>query len=135
MESVSALGFDIPVWDYYTAGERESLESLIATQDETLKARYDLEALRVFIRTRCKKNISIEKLLDMPVKGDEVAEAVEVLCSPLFVILRERANRRERKRVEQLTNPQEIQATLKYHQGIVQALEEMLSVSGHEPAA
>lgn len=104
MESISVLGFDIPVWDYYTAGEREQLEMLIASQDEETKSRYDLEALKIFIESRCKKKVKLEWLLQQPVYGDEIAEAVEVLCDPLFVTLKQRALRREKRRVEQLTD-------------------------------
>lgn len=135
MESVSVFGFDIPVWDYYTAGEREKLELLIASQDETTKSRYDLEALRIFIESRCKRKVKIDWLLDQPVYGDEVAEAVEVLCDPLFVTLRERALRREKKRVEQLTDPAALMMARNQYATLLEVLDEKLQdESGQQPA-
>lgn len=131
-ETITALGYDIPVWDYYTAGEREALEALIASQDEQVRSRYDLEVLRIFLRTRCKQKVKMEALLDKPVYGDEVAIAVEVLCNPFFEILRERALRREKQRVERTTNFVELTKARQYHETMLQIVDEQLQASGDE---
>lgn len=127
MKTITVFEYDIPVWDYYTAGERERLEELIATSDETTRMRYDLEALRIFLKTRLKHDVSIDDLLDKPVRGDELAEAIEVLVAPLFETLKQRAFRRERVRAEQLTDPTELQLARDRYQDLADALTEKLS--------
>ena len=132
-EVVSALGYDIPVWDYYTAGEREALEALISTQDDEVRGRYDVEAFRIFLRTRLQKDVKVPALLTKPVYGDELAEAVEVLCGPLFEILKQRAFRRERKRVAELKDPAMIKATLERYEELVENLKRKLDDNaGHD---
>lgn len=132
-QTVTVFDIDIPVWDYYTAGEREQLETLIATGDEQTRTRYDLHAIRIFLKTRCNMDVSIDDLLDKPIHGDELAEAVEVLVAPLFVTLKERAFRREKARVESLTDPTELKLTIQRYEDLIEALREKLSLaSGHD---
>jgi len=125
--TVTVFDYDIPVWDYYTAGEREQLEALIATGDEQTRTRYDLEAIRIFLKTRCGADIAIDDLLDKPVHGDELAEAVEVLVAPLFVTLKERAFRREKARAESLTDPRELQLMIQRYEDLAEALRAKLT--------
>lgn len=132
-DTIEVLGYTIPVWDYYTAGEREALELLIASQDEAVKGRYDVEVVRIFLRTRCKKNVKIDTLLEQPVYGDELAEAVEVLCNPFFETLKQRALRREKQRVARLTHKHELLNLQAHHRKMLEIVDGMLSDSGAEP--
>lgn len=91
--TVTVFDYAIPVFDYLTAWEMERVELLAAQQPESA-TRHDLATLAVFAKSRLGVDLDIEKLMQRPIKDDELARAVEALVDPFFKTQLERVRRR-----------------------------------------
>lgn len=90
-ETIRIYDADVPARDWLSGEETERLELLLA-KGGTSQTRADIEAVAIFIETRCGKKINVDKLLKERLP-DNLSEAVEVLTRPFFVLLRRRAER------------------------------------------
>lgn len=96
--TVEVFDFEIPVFDYLTAWEWEQIELLTArVRGDASKAsetRLDMETLAVFIESRVGKRPNVDKLMRLPIKGDELGSALESLLAPFYDGQLERARRK-----------------------------------------
>jgi len=115
----------IPIKNYVTAWEAEQVEKIIASGDLS-QTRADVLVIQAFASSRLDVHINVDEAMQLPIKDDEIAKAVEVLTKPFFDAQRSRAKRRVEAQMEFLSQDalrDEIEKT----QALLIALESLLA--------
>jgi len=76
---------------------------LLTAERPTSATRHDLQVLAVFAKSRLGQDLDLDELMTLPVRGDELALAVEALVDPFFATQLERVRRRY-ARAARITN-------------------------------